>query len=70
MKPINMIKIYRHYKGKWVALKGPTSTTVVASGATLHEALEKAKKKGFKMPLMVDVPKETLPIIGSEDSTQ
>ncbi len=67
MKAINMIKIYQEYKGKWVALKSPTDTTVVASGETLHEALEKAKKRGVKMPMMVDVPRETLPIVGSQD---
>lgn len=66
MKAINMINIYRNYKGKWVALKGPTSTTVVASGKTLHEALIKAQKKGVKMPMMVDVPKEVLPFVGTE----
>lgn len=64
MKAIDMTKIYRDYKGKWVALKGPTSTTVVASGKTLHEALVKAQKKGIKMPLMVDVPKKVFPFVG------
>ena len=64
MKAIDMTKIYRDYKGKWVALKGPTSTTVVASGKTLHEALVKAQKKGVKMPMMVDVPKKVLPFVG------
>lgn len=65
MKAIDMTKIYRDYKGKWVALKGPTSTTVVASGKTLHEALVKAQRKGVKMPLMTQIPKEILPIVGS-----
>ena len=64
MKAIDMTRIYRDYKGKWVALKSPTDMTVVASAKTLQEALFKAQKKGIKMPLMVDVPKEMLPIVG------
>ncbi|MBI2327138.1 succinyl-CoA synthetase subunit alpha [Candidatus Curtissbacteria bacterium] len=70
MKPIDMTKIYRKYKGKWVAIKSPTDTTVIASGKTLHEALTKAQKRGVKMPMMVDVPKEVLPIVGLEDSSR
>lgn len=70
MRPIDMTKIYREYKGKWVALKSPTDITVIASGETLHEALIKARKKGVKMPMMVDVPKEILPIVGLEDSSR
>jgi len=66
MKPIDMTKIYRDYKGKWVALKGPNSIKVVASGKTLKEALQGAQKMGVKMPLMVDVPKEVLPFVGTE----
>ncbi len=65
MKAIDMTRIYRDYKGKWVALKSPTDVTVVASAKTLQEALFKAQKKGIKMPLMVDIPKEMLPIVGS-----
>ena len=65
MKPINMINIYRKYKGQWVALKGATSTTVVAHGKTLEEVLEKAHKKGFDAPLVTQIPKENLPLVGS-----
>ena len=68
MKAIDMTGIYRNYKGKWVALKSPTDMTVIASGKTLHEALGKAKEKGFKMPMMVDVPKKILPFVGSQRS--
>ena len=64
MKAIDMTRIYRDYKGKWVALKSSTDMTVVASAITLKEALSEAQKKGIKMPLMVDIPKETLPIVG------
>lgn len=67
MKAINMVNIYRKYKGQWVAIEDPKALKpkVVASGKTLHEALTKAQKKGVKMPLMTQIPKEVLPIVGS-----
>ena len=64
MKSINMIKIYSNYKGKWVALESATKIKVVASGRNLKEVLRIAEQKGFRMPLMVQVPKEILPIVG------
>lgn len=64
MKAINMKAIYRKYKGRWVALESATRIKVVASGKNLKEVLEKAEQKGFKMPMMVQVPKEILPIVG------
>lgn len=67
MKAINMINIYRKYKGLWVAINDPKTINpkVVASGKTLEEALTKAQKKGYKMPLMTHIPKEILPMVGS-----
>jgi hypothetical protein len=66
MKAIDWTHIYgdKKYKGKWVAVEGPESTTVVAYGKTLDDVLEKAKKKGFELPLVTQIPKRVLPIIG------
>lgn len=64
MKAIDMTKIYSNYKGKWVALEGPKSTKVVASGKTLKEILQKAQKKGVALPLVTQIPKEVLPFVG------
>lgn len=64
MKAINMKAIYRKYKGRWVALESATKIRVVASGKNLREVLGKAEQKGFEMPLMIQVPKEILPIVG------
>ena len=55
-----MKKVYRDYKGKWVALEGPTSNKVVASAKTLKKAMEEAEKKGYKLPMMMQVPKKML----------
>ena len=64
MKAIDMKKVYRDYKGKWVALEGPGSNKVVASAKTLTEVLRIAKKKGFDLPLVTQIPKKILPIVG------
>ena len=67
MKAINMINVYRKYKGLWVAIEDPKAIKpkVVASGKTLKEALTKAQKKGYQMPLMSRIPKEIFPMVGS-----
>lgn len=64
MKAIDMTKVYKEYKGRWVALEGPTSNKVVASAETLDEVLKKAKKRGFDLPLVTQIPKKVLPIVG------
>ena len=66
MAAIDMTKIYKDYKGKWVAVKDyETRPAVVASGKTLKEAMEKAQQKGFKMPLMMQIPKKVLYFVGA-----
>ena len=66
MKAIDWTHIYgnRKYKGKWVAVEGPDSNKVVSYGKTLDEVLKKAKKKGFDLPLVTQIPKKILPIVG------
>lgn len=56
MKAIDWTQMYKDYPGKWVALAGD-QVTVLASGRTLHSALTKAEKKGYKSPIMNYVPK-------------
>ncbi len=64
MKALDMTQVYRDYKGKWVALEGPNSNKVVASGKNLKKVVEEAQKKGIAMPVMTQIPKEILPIVG------
>lgn len=61
-----MINIYRKYKGQWVAIEDPKAIKpkVVASGKTLEEALTKAQRKGYQMPMMTQIPKKVLPFVG------
>lgn len=62
---IDWTKIYKKYKGLWVALKKDRKT-VIASGKTVKEVMEKAQKKGYKMPILFRVPTEIIPYIGNE----
>lgn len=64
MKAIDMTKVYSNYKGKWVALKGPKSNKVVASGKNLKKVVEVAKKRGVSLPVVAQIPKKVLPIVG------
>ena len=62
-----MKKIYNNksYRGNWVALRSFTSDPeVIAYAKTLKETLKKADKKGFQHPVIMQIPKEILPIIG------
>ena len=60
---IDWTKIFKRYKGLWVALK-EDQVTVVASGNTVKDVLTKAKKKGMFDPILFKVPTEILPQIG------
>ncbi len=56
MAAIDWTHIYCGYKGKWVALQ-QDEVTVISSGKTLKEAMEKAHAKGYERPIMFRVPK-------------
>lgn len=62
---IDWTKIYKKYKGLWVALLDDEET-VVGSGKSLEKALEEANKKGYKQPIVMRVPTEILPYVGYE----
>lgn len=66
-KAIDMTKIYsnQNYRGKWVALKSFTSNPeVISYNKNLKETLKEAEKKGFEHPVIMQIPKEILPIVG------
>lgn len=64
MAAIDWSKIYKKYKGKWVALK-QDEETVVGAGKTLEEALRVAKKNGYKEPILTKMPKRLITYVGS-----
>lgn len=67
MAAIDMKKIYsnKNYRGNWIALKSFTSNPeVIAYAKTLKETLKKADEKGFNHPVIMQIPKQILPIVG------
>lgn len=52
----NWTKLYKKYKGMWVALDGDEET-VLGFGVTVKEAVEQAKRKTTRMPFLTHVPK-------------
>lgn len=62
-KSLDFSKIIEQYKGKWVALT-EDEKKVVSSGNTAKKTLEKAKRGGFKNPILFKVPISVLPYVG------
>lgn len=62
--PIDWTKITKKYKGLWVGLKND-ERTVVASGKTVQEVLQRAKDKGQPNPILFRVPTKVVPYVGS-----
>jgi len=48
------------YNGQYVAIKSATDNTIIGSGNTPEEALNKALRKGIKNPFLLYVPDEGL----------
>ncbi|MFA6315109.1 MAG: DUF5678 domain-containing protein [Candidatus Paceibacterota bacterium] len=55
MLAIDWTKIYKKYKGMWVALLDD-EITVVGYGKTLKEAMSRAKKNGYDHPIFTRMP--------------
>ena len=62
--PIDWTKIYKEYKGLWVAIKDD-QITVIASGKSLVEALDNSKKKGYTNPILTRMPDELVAFAGA-----
>ena len=60
---IDWTKIYKKYKGLWVALKSDEKT-VIASGANAREVWEEAQKAGFKESILSRMPEKLATYIG------
>lgn len=56
---INLTNIFKKYKGLWIGLKDDNKT-VVASGKTVEEVMEKSEKKGIKQPILFKVSQQSL----------
>lgn len=60
---IDWTKIYKKYKGLWVALQDDEKT-VIASGKSAREVWEKASKKGFAKPILTRMPPKLITYVG------
>ncbi len=56
-------KIYKKYKGLWVALAGDEET-VMGSGKTAKEAWDKARARGYEKPIMTRMPERLITYVG------
>ena len=63
MPAIDWSKIYKKYKGLWVAL-AKDEITVLASGKTAKEAWEKARGKGYQKPILAQMPERLITYVG------
>lgn len=61
---IDWTEIYKKYKGLWVALKDDKKT-VVASGKTVKQVMDRAQEKGYTQPILFRVPTKIIPYVGS-----
>lgn len=60
---IDWTNIYKKYKGLWVALSDDEET-VLAFGETAGDALENAKSKGCKNPILSKMPEKLITYVG------
>ncbi len=64
---IDWTEICEKYKGLWVGLKDDEKT-VIASGATVKEVMEKSVQQGYEKPILFKVPAEIIPFVGNLSS--
>ena len=57
-------KIFKKYKGLWVALD-TDETTVLAANQTAKAALKEARENGYKSPILMRVPTDMRAFVGS-----
>lgn len=60
---IDWTKIYKKYKGFWVALAND-ETTVIANGKTAKEAWQNARKRGCEKPILTRMPRKLVSYVG------
>ena len=65
MKAINWENIREKYKGQWVALEDD-EVTVIASGRSVKDVLEKAREEGYTEPIVAFMPRELVSFAGYE----
>ncbi len=60
----DLTKIYKKYKGLWVALNDKWDT-VISSSKDVEIAQKEAIEKGYKSPIMFKVPSKIISFVGT-----
>ena len=60
---IDWTKIFKKYRGFWIALDKDEST-VISANKTAKIAFKEAREKGFKNPIMTRVPEDLKSYVG------
>jgi len=60
---IDWTKLYKKYKGLWVAL-AEDEETVLGSGKTVKDAVRQAQKNTNKTPFLTRVPEKMVSYVG------
>ncbi len=63
---IDWTEIYNNHKGRRVALEDDAQT-VVGSGQSAREALDRARANGCEQPILTRMPEETIPFVGADE---
>ncbi len=63
MPAVDWSKIFKKYKGQWVAILDDEKT-VVGNGKTPREALKMAQAKGYNSPTLAPMPSKLIPYVG------
>ena len=61
---IDWTKIYKKYRGLWVAL-ADDEQTVLGFGKTAKQALSQASEKGYNSPILTRMPESLISYVGS-----
>lgn len=58
-RAVDLTRVFKNYRGKWVALSSSDQTKVIGSGRTLKQALRQSVKKGENDPVFLSVPTDS-----------
>ena len=61
---MDLTKIYKKYKGLWVALSSDEKK-VLGKGKTVKAAVKEAQQKGVQTPYLFKVPTKIIPYVSS-----
>ena len=64
MPVLDHTNAYKKFPGQWVAF-GSDKVTVISAGENLDEVIAEARARGVTKPIVLKIPEEVVPFIGS-----